>query len=129
MEETYIIDDILGNLNDENWEEIRQNGINFIYPSGMTALGLAVYYDREENVHFLLEKGADPNIYGEEANSPLMDAFYSFSPRLMILLLMYGADPALGKLDGSGSSPKQVLREIGAGEFFAGLFCQYVPRR
>lgn len=128
MNEDAIVDAILQELNEETWKEIEQNGINHIYPSGMTALGLAVYYYKEENAHFLLEKGADPNIFGDQANPPLLDAYISFCPRLFILLLMYGADPKIERRNAPGDifmSPMGIMRDIGSTDFLDTLFTSY----
>ena len=102
-------------------------GINHIYPSGMTALGLAIYYDQEANADFLLRKGADPNIFGKEANSPLLDAYISFSPRLFILLLMYGANPKLG--GDPDYYPEKIMMDIGSVDFLDTLFTSYKSTR
>ena len=127
MSESEIIDAILEPLDEENWECIYDMGINHIYPSGMTALGLAIYYDQEANADFLLKKGADPNIFGKEANSPLYDAYISHSPRLFILLLMYGANPKLGRDE--DRYPKRIMMDIGSVDFLDTLFSFYQSTR
>ncbi len=124
MKESTIIDTILTPLDfdEEGWEIIQQQGINHVYPSGMTALGLAVYYEQEDNVHFLLKKGTDPNIFGEGANPPLLDSYISYSPRLFILLLMYGANHELEEKASSFKSLKEMMEEMSATDFLDTLF-------
>ena len=126
MENSAAIDMILYPLDEEDWSIIQQKGVNYVYSSGMTVLGLSVYYEQENNVHFLLKKGADPNIFGKNANPPLLDAYISYSPRLFILLLMYGANP---ELVGNGSlfkSLKEMLEEMGDSDFLDTLFTSYL---
>lgn len=77
MDESDIIDAILTPLDKESWQSILDRGIDYIYLSGQTALGLAVTYEQEENVYFLLRQGANPNIVGEVGIPPLLDAYIS----------------------------------------------------
>lgn len=126
MENSAAIDMILSPLDDDEWSIIQQKGVNYVYPSGMTALGLSVYYEQERNVHFLLKKGADPNIFGKGANPPLLDAYISYSPRLFILLLMYGANPELIENSSSFKSLKEMLEEMGNIDFLDTLFSSYL---
>ena len=80
MDESDIIDAILMPLDEDGWNMIRDRGIDYVYPSGQTALGLAVTYEQEENVYLLLQKGANPNIVGEVGIPPLLDAYISRIP-------------------------------------------------
>ncbi len=122
MEESDIIDAILMPLDEESWGWIRDKGIDYIYPSGMTALGLAVSYEREENVAFLLQKGANPNLVGEVGVPPLLDAYISRNPRLVVLLLMYGADPRGTDKERSIGSLAGMLADVGVADFLDTLF-------
>lgn len=126
MENSAAIDMILYPLDEEDWSIIQQKGVNYVYSSGMTALGLSVYYEQENNVHFLLKKGADPNIFGKNANPPLLDAYISYSPRLFILLLMYGANPELVGNSSLFKSLKEMLEEMGDSDFLDTLFTSYL---
>ena len=47
MDESDIIDAILMPLDEDGWNMIRDRGIDYVYPSGQTALGLAVTYEQE----------------------------------------------------------------------------------
>lgn len=126
MENSAAIDMILYPLDEEDWSIIQQKGVNYVYSSGMTVLGLSVYYEQENNVHFLLKKGADPNIFGKNANPPLLDAYISYSPRLFILLLMYGANPELVGNSSLFKSLKEMLEEMGDSDFLDTLFTSYL---
>lgn len=121
IDESTVADMMLGVLTDADISLIKENGINYIYPSGMTALGLAVLYFSEENALLLLQNGADPNVFGEDADPPLYDAYISHMPRMLILLLMYGANPEL-KGDEGIFSPMEVLNRLGLEDFFEPVF-------
>lgn len=79
------------NLDKNNWVPIQKLGINHIYDTGQTALGIAVTYDMLENVLFLAEHGADVNLYGDHF-PPIIDAFYGGLPRIFVCLLFLGAN-------------------------------------
>lgn len=133
MNESDVIDMILSPLSEDDWPYIRDMGIDHIYPSGMTALGLAVDYLKEESVFFLLEKGADPNVFGNGMTSPLWDAYISSEPKMFIALLMYGANPNLGGKDNQGNyslySPRSDMKDAGIADFMDFLFSSYKPTR
>ena len=126
MKESVVVDMILERLSPADLQIILDEGIDKIYPSGRTALGIAIDYLVEESVYQLLKNGANPNVYGDEANPPIYDAFISYSPRILILLLMYGANPDLKrhglKKEDFPYSPKQVLDELGMESFFEYIF-------
>ena len=129
MDESDIIDAILMPLDADGWNMIRDRGIDYVYPSGQTALGLAVTYEQEENVYLLLQKGANPNIVGEVGIPPLLDAYISRNPRLVILLLMYGANPEATDSEGSISSVAKMLSVEGSSDFLDTLFCHHPSTR
>ncbi len=129
MDESDIIDAILTPLDEESWQSILDRGIDYIYPSGQTALGLAVTYEQEENVHLLLQKGANPSIVGEVGIPPLLDAYISRNPRLVILLLMYGANPKSADAAGSINSLTEMLAIEGAADFLDTLFYYHPSTR
>lgn len=129
MDESDIIDAILMPLDEDGWNMIHDRGIDYVYPSGQTALGLAVTYEQEENVYLLLQKGANPNIVGEVGIPPLLDAYISRNPRLVILLLMYGANPEATDSEGSISSVAKMLSVEGSSDFLDTLFCHHPSAR
>ena len=80
-----------------------------------SALHLACASGYEDVVVTLLEAGADVNIQDEAGQTPLMDAAYG-NPRLVRLLLRYGADPSITNLD--GKSATRIAREEGQPEIY-----------
>lgn len=129
MDESDIIDTILMPLDEEGWNMILDRGIDYVYPSGRTALGLAVTYEQEENVYLLLQKGANPNIVGEVGIPPLLDAYISRNPRLVVLLLMYGANPGATDSEGRIFSVANMLSIEGSTDFLDTLFYYHPSTR
>lgn len=82
-----------------------------------TLISLAAKWDRIEVVQFLLKRGADPNIIGENGDTPLMTALEDFSStgreaatrtQLASLLISRGAD--VNARDHRGGTP--LLRAV-----------------
>ncbi|MBT9450581.1 hypothetical protein ICN84_10930 [Akkermansia glycaniphila] len=96
-------------LSEENWQPLKTLGIDYIFDSGQTALGLSIETANEHNVYFLLQKGANANLHGFDCNPPILDAWFSGKLRIVILLLIYGADPAPLKEDIQFSDIKDSL--------------------
>ncbi len=96
MDSGQAIDIILSGIDAQGLQELCNQGIDFIYPDwGLTALGLAISCYKDESAATLLEHGANPNVFGEKGNPPLIEACLSRDARLVALLLLYGADPEL----------------------------------
>ncbi|MBQ5665468.1 MAG: hypothetical protein IIV41_06335, partial [Akkermansia sp.] len=72
---------------------------------------------------------ANPNIVGEVGIPPLLDAYISRNPRLVILLLMYGANPEATDSEGSISSVAKMLSVEGSSDFLDTLFRHHPSTR
>jgi ankyrin repeat protein len=60
--------------------------VNKRNPGGWTALGVAAYYDRSENVRLLLDRGADPKLTNADGDDALAVAIKENSRRAAALL-------------------------------------------
>lgn len=81
MAESNIIGAIPMTPAEEGWGSIRDRGIDDVYPSRYTALGFAASYEREENVSFLRQEGANPN-------SGIRPPYDAGIPAFMLLLMV-----------------------------------------
>jgi ankyrin repeat protein len=102
---------------EQDWDAIAdllQEGnadINAAHADGSTALAWAVYWDKTETVHSLLQAGADPDIGNEYGVTPLFLAVENGNAALVRALLEAGADPDINLW--SGVKPIMMAAKTG----------------
>lgn len=81
--------------------ENRKVDVNYIDPSGFTALFRAVMRKQKDLLLLLLDRGADPDIQTREGFTALMAAAESGDMELLKILLDHKANPNLRTLQGA----------------------------
>lgn len=103
---------------DFDYVSIVENGqINEIMTEGMTPLHNAVIMNDQENVQYLLENGANPNIPDEIYGvTPLMDAIYYYEVDISIVEMLLDNGSDITMTDPEGYTAYDYALEMGDDE-------------
>lgn len=63
----------------------------------------------QEVIKYFLKKGANPNVYDRNGNTPLLFAAVDHNKEMYDLLIEYGADPTIKNR--GGKTPKEIMKE------------------
>ena len=75
----------------------------------MFAMNLENKKNLQEVIKYFLEKGASPNVYDIDGNTPILFAAVDHNKEMYDLLIEYGADPTIKNM--SGKTPKEIMEE------------------
>ena len=102
-----LLEEVQATLND------KPDLLDVVSDHGFTPLGMATHFGNEDIVHFLLEKGADPNTHSQNGYSvyPLHAAIGSGFDGIAKMLIEAGAE--VNVLQASRTSPLHLAAQTG----------------